>query len=296
MSVKLITDSTSYIPEELIKKYDIKVVSLSVTINNKNFREVDLDNIEFYKMMESSNEIPISSQPSLDEMCEAMMKCVSEGNEVLCIFISSKMSGTFSSAHIAKEMVLEKYLEARIAKEMVLEKYPEARIEIIDSFTNCMQMGYEVIEGAKYAYEGASMDEVMKKVIHVRDNSRFLFVPHTLKYLQKGGRIGRASALLGGILQIRPILTVENGETTVFEKVRTKKKAVDSIVNKVMEECTEKQAGGVIVHHINCEDEGKELAERLSRELNIPVNIQSIGPVIGVHVGPGSIGVAYFTL
>lgn len=282
MSVKLITDSTSYIPEELIKKYDIKVVSLSVTINNKNFREVDLDNIEFYKMMESSNEIPISSQPSLDEICEAMMKCVSEGNEVLCIFISSKMSGTFSSAHIAKEMVLE--------------KYPEARIEIIDSFTNCMQMGYEVIEGAKYAYEGASMDEVMKKVIHVRGNSRFLFVPHTLKYLQKGGRIGRASALLGGILQIRPILTVENGETTVFEKVRTKKKAVDSIVNKVMEECTEKQAGGVIVHHINCEDEGKELAERLSRELNIPVNIQSIGPVIGVHVGPGSIGVAYFTL
>ncbi|MGN0144867.1 MAG: DegV family protein [Clostridium sp.] len=282
MAVKIITDSTSYIPEELIKKYDIKVVSLSVAINNKSYREVDLNNIEFYKMMESVKEIPTSSQPSLDEMSEVIMKCVSEGHEVLCIFISSKMSGTFSSAHIAKDMVLE--------------KYPNARIEIIDSFTNSMQMGYEVIEGAKYASEGASMDEVIDKVIKVRENSRFLFVPDTLKYLQKGGRIGRASALLGGILQIRPILTVENGETTVFEKVRTKKRAIDIIVNKVVEDCTDKQIGGIIVHHINCENEGKELSDRLGRILNIPVNIQSIGPVIGAHVGPGSIGTAYFTL
>lgn len=282
MSVKIITDSTSYIPKELIEKYDIRVVSLSVVINNKSFREVDLNNIEFYEMMNSTNEIPSSSQPSLDEMIKSMEECVKEGNEVLCIFISSKMSGTFSSAHIAKEMVLE--------------KYPDARIEIIDSATNSMQMGYEVVEGAKYAQEGSCMNDVIDKVINVRENSRFLFVPHTLKYLQKGGRIGRASALIGGILQIRPILTVENGETTIFEKVRTKKRAIDIIVNKVIEDCTKKEVGGIIVHHINCEDEGRELADRFQSELNIPVNIQSIGPVIGVHVGPGSIGVAYFTL
>ncbi len=282
MSVKIITDSTSYIPEELIKKYDIRVVSLSVIINNKSYRETDLKNSEFYKMMDGQSEIPTSSQPSLDEIVKAIQQCINEGHEVLCIFLSAKMSGTFSSAHIARDMVIE--------------RYPEAKIEIFDSATNSMQMGYEVIEGAKYALEGSCMEDIIDKVTHVRDHSRFLFVPDTLKYLKKGGRIGRASALVGGILQIRPILTVENGETTVFEKVRTKKKAVDLIINKVIEDCTKNDIGGIIVHHINCEEEGRELADKLEEKLEIPVGIKSIGPVIGAHVGPGSIGVAYFTM
>lgn len=282
MSVKIVTDSTSYIPEELIKKYDITIVSLSVMINNKSYKETEIDNVEFYRLMDEINEIPTSSQPSLDDVVKAMEANVMQGNDVLCIFLSSKMSGTFSSAHIAKEIVLE--------------KYPKANIEIFDSETNSMQMGYEVIESAKYAYEGMNIKEVIEKAESVRKNSRFLFVPDTLKYLKKGGRIGSASALLGSILQIRPILTVENGETTVFEKVRTKKKAVDVIINKVVEDCNKNPAGGVIVHHINCEDEGRKMAEKLEKALGITVNIQSIGPVIGAHVGPGSVGVAYFTL
>ena len=282
MSIKIITDSTSYIPKELIERYDIKIVSLCVIINNVSYRETELNNLEFYERLYKSVEIPTSSQPSLDELYKAMEICISQGDEVLCIFLSSKMSGTFSSAHIVKNMILE--------------KYPFGRIEIIDSATNSMQMGYEVIEGAKYAFKGAKIEDVIYKVMRVRDNSRFLFVPDTLKYLQKGGRIGKASALLGGILQIRPILTVENGETTIFEKVRTKKKAVDVIVNKVVEDCSKNEIGGVIVHHINAEEEGKSLSERLEEKLNIPINIKSIGPVIGSHVGPGCIGVAYFTL
>lgn len=282
MSVKIITDSTSYIPKELIEKYDITVVSLNVIINNKSYRETELKNSEFYKMMDEYNEIPTSSQPSLDELVKAIENKVVHGNEVLCIFLSSKMSGTFSSAHIAKDMVLE--------------KHPNAKIEIFDSATNSMQMGYEVIESAKCAQDGWKMEDIINKTAKVRENSRFLFVPDTLKYLKKGGRIGRASALLGGILQIRPILTVENGETTVFDKVRTKKRAVDVIVNKVIEDCRKNEIGGVIVHHINSEKEGRALADRLEEKLNITVEIKSIGPVIGLHVGPGSIGVAYFTL
>ena len=282
MSVKIITDSTSYIPKELIEKYDITIVSLNVIINNKSYRETELKNSEFYKMMDECNEIPTSSQPSLDELVKAIEKNVLHGNEVLCIFLSSKMSGTFSSSHIAKDMVLE--------------KYPNAKIEIFDSATNSMQMGYEVIESAKCAKDGWKMEDIINKAVKVRQNSRFLFVPDTLKYLKKGGRIGRASALVGGILQIRPILTVENGETTVFDKVRTKKRAIDIIINRVIEDCTKNNIGGVIVHHINSEEEGRALADRLEEKLNISVEIKSIGPVIGLHVGPGSIGVAYFTL
>ena len=144
-------------------------------------------------------------------------------------------------------------------------------------------MGIEEIKKAK---------EEAKKVINI---SKFLFVPDTLKYLKKGGRIGGASALFGTILQIKPILTVQNGETSVYEKVRTKKKAVEVILKKVLDDMTEKGLGEVIVHHINCEEEGLELAKRLENELKIPVKIQSIGATIGLHVGPGSIGVAYYT-
>lgn len=281
MSVKVITDSTSYISEKLKNEYDIKVVSLNITLDGVSYKEVDIDNGEFYEKMEQSGEIPTSSQPSLEDMIKAFEDALKEGNDIVAIFLSSDMSGTFSSAHLVKDMVLE--------------KYPDRKIEIIDSRTNCMQMGYEVLEAAKEASLGKSLEEVKNAVLYVRDNSRFLFTPDNLKYLKKGGRIGGASALLGSILQIRPILTVENGVTTVFEKVRTKKKAVNAIVEKVLKDAEDKGIRGLTVHHINCEEEGKALAKVLSEKLNIKVEIEKIGPVIGLHVGPGSIGAAYYT-
>ncbi len=279
--IKIVVDSTSYIPEELLHKYDISVVSLNVTLNNKSYREVDLDNKNFYKMMEESEEIPTSSQPSLDEVTNVFKSLLSKGYDVVGIFISSNMSGTFSSAHLAKDMALE--------------EYENARIELVDSRTNCMQMGYIALQAARAAQDGKCIEEVVEIANKTIENSRFLFVPDTLKYLKKGGRIGGASALFGTILKIRPILTVENGETSVFEKVRTKKKAIDIILNKVISDIKEKGGGEVIVHHINCEDEALQIASRLKDALGIEVGTQSIGAIIGVHVGPGSVGVAYYT-
>lgn len=281
MGVKLVTDSTSYISEELINKYNISIASLNGILQGKSYREVNLDNKYFYEVMDQSEEIPTSSQPSIDELLDVFKSIVKSGDNVVGVFLSSDMSGTYSSAHLAKNMVLE--------------EYPDARIEIIDSRTNCMQMGFQVIEGARAAKEGKSIEEVVEVVNNVVKSSRFLFVPDTLRYLKKGGRIGGAAALFGTILQIRPILTVRDGVTSVFEKVRTKKKAVNAIVDKVLDDIKNYGLGDVIVHHINCEEEGRELAKRLEEELNIPIRIQSIGPIIGLHVGPGSIGVAYFT-
>ena len=117
----------------------------------------------------------------------------------------------------------------------------------------------------------------------------------TLDYLKKGGRIGGASALLGTLFQIKPILTVCDGKTTVFTKVRTKKKAVDTLVTTLVNDLQGKELGGVIVHHINCQDEGLSLAAKIKKQLGVDVQIDTIGPIIGLHVGPGSIGVAYFT-
>ena len=281
MAIKIVTDSTSYIPEEFINKYDISVVSLNVLMNGESIREVDLDNETFYSKMEESTEIPSSSQPSPDEIYNTFENIVKEGNSIVGIFISSDMSGTVSSANLIKNMLLE--------------KYPTAHIEIVDSRSNCMQMGYVAIEAAKAAAAGKSMEEVIDVCTSVINNSRFLFTPDTLDYLKKGGRIGGASALLGTLFQIKPILTVCDGKTTVFTKVRTKKKAVDTLVTTLVNDLQGKELGGVIVHHINCQDEGLSLAAKIKKQLGVDVQIDTIGPIIGLHVGPGSIGVAYFT-
>lgn len=281
MAIKIVTDSTSYIPEEFINKYDISVVSLNVIMNGESIREVDLDNETFYSKMEESTEIPSSSQPSPDEIYNTFEKIIKEGNSIVGIFISSDMSGTVSSANLIKNMLLE--------------KYPTAHIEIVDSRSNCMQMGYVAIEAAKAAAAGKSMEEVIDVCTSIINNSRFLFTPDTLDYLKKGGRIGGASALLGTLFQIKPILTVCDGKTTVFTKVRTKKKAVDTLVTTLVNDLQGKELGGVIVHHINCQDEGLSLAAKIKKQLGVDVQIDTIGPIIGLHVGPGSIGVAYFT-
>ena len=281
MAIKIVTDSTSYIPEEFINKYDISVVSLNVIMNGESIREVDLDNETFYSKMEESTEIPSSSQPSPDEIYNTFENIIKEGNSIVGIFISSDMSGTVSSANLIKNMLLE--------------KYPTAHIEIVDSRSNCMQMGYVAIEAAKAAAAGKSMEEVIDVCTSVINNSRFLFTPDTLDYLKKGGRIGGASALLGTLFQIKPILTVCDGKTTVFTKVRTKKKAVDTLVTTLVNDLQGKELGGVIVHHINCQDEGLSLAAKIKKQLGVDVQIDTIGPIIGLHVGPGSIGVEYFT-
>ena len=281
MAIKIVTDSTSYISDEYIKKYDIKLVSLNVIINGVSSREIDIENEVFYEEIKNSKEIPKSSQPIPEEMLNTFREIVEDGDSIVGIFLSSKMSGTYSNANMIKDMILE--------------DYPDAEIHILDSKTNCMQMGFAVIEAARTASEGKSINEVINAANHVINNSRFLFTPETLEYLKKGGRIGGAAALFGNVLQIKPILTVVNGETSVFKKVRTRKKAREEIVKTVLEEIEAKGFGDIVVHHINCQEDGLKLAKALENKLGKKVDIQSIGPVIGVHVGPGSIGIAYYT-
>jgi DegV family protein with EDD domain len=280
LSIRIIADSTCYLPKEYIDKYNVSIVSLNVLLNGKSYRETDLENDWFYKEMSKSPSIPTSSQPSIDDFYKAIESQVKEGHDIVGIFLSSDMSGTFSTSNLVKEMILE--------------KYPNANIVMLDSRSNCMQAGYAILEAAKAAADNKSLDEVVSIAKSVIENSKFIFVPDTLDYLKKGGRIGGAAALFGSLLQIKPILTVTDGKTTVLTKVRTKKKAIDKIIDTVMEQNLKSPIKGLIVHHINCESEGQELANKLQDKLGISnIKIQSIGPIIGLHVGPGSIGVAY---
>jgi len=278
--VKVLTDSTSYIDKIIKNELDIKTVSLHLKFENVNFREIDIDNDSFYKMMDEKG-IPFSSQPSVSEMYTEMESVVASGDELLCIFISSDMSGTYSTANMVKTMILE--------------KYSNANIQILDSRSNSMQLGFAVIAAARVAKEGKTLDEAVRVAVEIFNRSRFLFIPENLEYLRKGGRIGGASALIGNLLKIIPILTVEDGKTTVLAKVRTKKKAVLTMLEKMFEDIDNFGLGEIIVHHINCYDEATQLAYLINEKLKVNVNICDIGPVIGLHVGPGSIAVVYYT-
>ncbi|HBP66499.1 MAG TPA: fatty acid-binding protein DegV [Desulfosporosinus sp.] len=281
MTVTVLTDSTSYLGEEIKRVLNIKMVSLNLSFGHESIREVDIDNDRFYKMM-ATNGIPTSSQPSVGDIQKEMLDVIEKGNSLCCIFISSDMSGTLAAA--------------QIAKDMVLEKHANALIEIIDSRSNCMQLGFAVVMAARAAKAGQTLEQVKQTALEMIKRSRFLFIPENLDYLKKGGRIGGASALIGNIFKIIPILTVENGKTTILLKVRTKKNAVLTLTDKMMQDISNYGLGEMVVLHINCLDEATELAKVLKQKLQVTIDIMDIGPVIGLHVGPGTIAIAYYTL
>ena len=281
MAVQILTDSTSYLGEEIRKELNIKMVSLNLSFGNDSMREVDISNDRFYKMM-ASNGIPTSSQPSVGDMYKEMLEVVEKGDSLCCIFLSSDMSGTLSTA--------------QIAKEMVLEKHENTMIEIVDSRSNCMQLGFAVVMAARAAKAGKTLEQVKEAAIENIKRSRLLFIPENLEYLKKGGRIGGASALIGNLFKIIPILTVENGKTTILMKVRTKKNAVLAMTDKMLQDISNYDLGEIVVQHIDCLDEAKELAKVIKDKLKVNIDIMDIGPVIGLHVGPGTIAIAYYTL
>lgn len=281
MSVRILTDSTSYIDDEVREEMDIRRVSLNISFGDHSLRETDISNKDFYKMMEVKG-IPTSSQPSIGELCQEMEKTVSVGDSLCGIFLSSDMSGTFSTA--------------QLAKEMVLEKYPDAQIEIIDSRSNSMQLGFAVLQGARAARAGKSLAEVKEAVLQNIKRSRFLFIPDNLDYLKKGGRIGGAGALIGNLFKIIPILTVEEGKVLVLTKVRHKDKAILAMIDKMLEDIRDHGLGEIAVHHINCLTEAQALVRKIKEKVAISnIKVVPIGPVIGLHVGPGAIAIVYYT-
>jgi len=281
MGVKLITDSTSYIPVELQKELDITVVPLSVAFPDEHFRETEVDYNYFYNKIDTGGVIPTSSQPSVSEMYEPFRKLLEEGHDILGIFISALMSGTSQSA-----------LSAR---EQLLEEFPQAKITILDSKTNCMALGYPVLEAARAAAQGQTLEQVSEIAASTIERMNFYFTPESLDYLQKGGRIGGAAALLGKILKIRPVLFVDNGRTNKHHTSRSFRGAINEILKIMDADSQVKGLQHVIVHHINYPEKAQEIMQLVKEQYDVDVSVLPIGPVIGLHVGPGTIGIVYCT-
>jgi DegV family protein with EDD domain len=281
MSVTVVTDTVASIPADLLAANDIGVVSLFINDGESNQPEIGMDVEAFYRRLEDMRTLPTSSQPSVESMLSAFRAGLERGADVLGIFISGEMSGTVQTA--------------KLAAEMLAEEYPEGRVEIIDSRSNSMEEGYGVLAAAGAARDGAPIETCMSVAAETLRRTRYLFTPHTLEYLRRGGRIGGASALIGGLLQIRPILTVEDGKTETFARVRTQSRALAEMTRKFKEDTEAFGLSNACVHYISDEQTAATYArEQIEPLVGSSVRVIPVSPVIGLHVGP-AVAVVYTT-
>lgn len=284
MGVTVVTDSTAYIPRTLREQYGIRVVTLFSLLDGVVYADDDdSEGYEpFYRALAASGSFPTTSQPTLADMVALMEGPVEAGDAVVGVFISSLMSGTYQAA--------------LLARDMVLERRPGAVIEVVDGRSNCMELGFAVLAAARAAADGLEAEGVVRAAEQMQKRTRFLFAPLTLEYLRRGGRIGNAAALLGQLLKLNPVLTVVDGRTDTFAKVRTHARALDVILEAFGEDL--RRHGGLgeaYVHHIHAEEPARALAVRASEIAGRPIDIIPIGPAIGSHVGPGTLGLVYHT-
>lgn len=279
MAVRVITDSTSSMPAATAARYGITVVPLSVTLAGVTETDLAIDAESFYRAMLETPEFPTSSQPTVASMIEAMEEPVARGDEVVAVLISSKMSGTYETA--------------LMARDQVLAAHPGAVIRVVDSLSNSMEEGFAVLAAAKVAAQGGSASEAVAAAQRAVGRTRWLFTPKTLEYLRRGGRIGNAKALLGSLLQIRPILTVVDGVTSTVKSVRTQKKALEEIAEMVAADFEEFGFVDAVVHHVIDVEEGTALADLIERRTGHRPSLALLNPSVGIHVGPGSLGVVY---
>jgi len=282
MAVKLLIDSTNYLSPEDIERYDMRQVSLYINDGDKQDLELDLDFGEFYTRLADTREIPKSSQPSQSAIRIKMLEILNQGDEVLGLTLSQDMSGTYDTFNMVAEQIRE--------------ERPGSVIRIIDTRSNCLQEGYAILSAAEVAIAGGSMDECVAAAEDTIARTRFVFAPHTLEYLERGGRIGAASALLGSILKLVPILSVEEGAVVTPNKVRTYPKALVALRDQLKKDI---EAGGglrrLVIHTIADSEHAEEFrAELIEPLVGHEVDIIPIGPVIGAHVGP-AVGIVYET-
>ncbi|WP_147802357.1 DegV family protein [Alkalicoccus halolimnae] len=277
-NVVIVTDSTADIPASLAEDLSIRVVPLKVHFGNETYEDgVDLTSEQFYKKLKEAGTIPTTSQPTPNQFEEAYKKIFKEtGSDIISIHLSSKLSGTFQSAYIAQQTLGE-----------------EVPLEVIDSKRASYAIGVIVVEAAQMAGKGASKEEIVNRINEMLEETSVYFMVDTLEYLQKNGRIGKASALVGSLLKIKPILSLtEEGEVYPFEKVRGNKKAVQ----KILSEFTRLYNGKPLhvgISHAEAEKEAEHFMSRMKEQFDVQQEvITNIGPVIGTHVGPGTISIA----
>jgi DegV family protein with EDD domain len=277
--IALVTDSTAYIPPALIGQYAITVAPLVLIWGDKVYRDgVDIQPDEFYTQLKSAKAMPTTSQPSAEAMRDIFKPLVEGGSHVLGVFISEKLSGTMRSAVQARE-------ELGSAGD---------KVTVVDSNACAMAAGFQVLAAAKAAAAGASIRECAELVERCRDHVGVYFAVDTLEFLHRGGRIGGATRFIGSALNLKPILALRDGRVEAEDRVRTKSKALDRVLELVSTQVSGKGNVRLATVHANAEAEAKELLDKASKELGaIETMLAAVSPVVGAHAGPGTVGLCY---
>lgn len=280
--IRIVTDSTADLTPRLLREYGVEelvhIVPLTVHFGDEEFKDgVDLARDTFFEMLQTRPEMPRTSQPSPAAFVDAYRQASRPGDTVLSLHISGKMSGTHQSAALAAR------------------QFPDRDIEVVDTRSVSLGLGLMVLKAAQSAKEGKSKQEILTELRRRMAANKILFVVDTLEYLQRNGRIGKAQAFVGGLLNVKPLLTVEDGVVSPVEKVRGKAKAKERLVERLVEMVPPGSAELGAVLHAASPDEGAEIAARLNRWYDgLTFHVEELGPTVGSHAGPGTLGVVLF--
>ena len=274
--IHVITDSASSITPTLARQLGIHLVPMKVIFGEESYFDgVNLDSTEFYGRLNRERVLPTTSQPSAGELLEVFERLTADGSEVLCVLISHLMSGTLSSAEAARDML------------------PTRSIHIFNSLSVSVGEGLMAMAAAEMAQQGQPLEAILARLERMRSQMRVYFVVDTLEFLQRGGRIGGAAALIGTLLKVKPLLCIENGRIEPLAKVRTKTKAVERMLAGMEEQVGRNCPVWAAVTHTNSPDEAAQLGQEMRARFDCRhVLVGDAGPTVGVHAGPGVVGIA----
>ncbi|MGN1402422.1 MAG: DegV family protein [Bacillus sp. (in: firmicutes)] len=279
MKTAVVTDSTAYIPKSLREQLHIHMLPLNVVFGTESYQEeVDLQATDFYEEIKTRDRLPTTSMPAIGLFVETFENLAKEGYEaVIAIHLSSGISGTFQGAISAGDMV------------------DDIQVHAFDSEISCSVQGFYVLEAARMAMEGAGPEEIMARLEEMKRTMRAYFMVDDLSNLQRGGRLSNTQALIGSLLQVKPILHFSDKVIVPFEKIRTRKKAMKRIEQLLEEDAQSGAPIEAVIIHANREDQAIEWKDELKTKFpNVNFEIGYFGPVIGTHLGEGAMGMGWY--
>lgn len=285
MSIKIITDTSSDMPEAIREKYDIGMLRFLSVFDGKSYVSgKDITNAQFYEMLKSSDKIPTTSQTPFGDMYDELLKASKDYDSVIYITLSSKGSGQYTSACMAREQIIE-------------NDNPDADIHIIDSMKYSLYLTAAAVKAAEMAQAGSTAEEIVAECKKEIDSWEVILLVDTLEYLEKGGRINKAAAVIGSLLDIKPVLSIRDGLIESVAKMRGKKRLLDKLADMMIDDPNFDSAQNKIMIVHSDAAKADEMRDILKDKLGIDdVHLVSeFGPIIGTHVGPGAIALIYKT-
>jgi len=275
--IAVVLDSTTTLPQDFLTGLEIRFAPAIIVWGDEELRDgVDIQPEEFFKRLATAKDMPSTSQATPVMFQEIYAELLAKGYDLLVVTISSKLSGMYSSAVQAKEM------------------FPAANIEVVDSLTGTMTIGWSLTKVAEAMKNGASLQECRQVLEHALENTGVLLTVDTLEFLHRGGRIGGAQKFLASALKLKPILEVVNGGFEGLEKIRTRSKSLDRLVDLTLERIGDRRPIEIAALHADARQVAEEVIEKFKQRVDtVRTVVTSVSPGVGVHLGPGTVGLAF---